>query len=84
MFCILSQSVACLFKNIFICLFMAALGLCCYVWLYVVGRKDQGLLSSWGARVSLCGGFSCCRAQPLGSWVSVVAAQGLISCGSKA
>ena len=31
-----------------------------------------------------CGGFSCCRAQALGTWASVVVAHRLSSCGSRA
>ena len=30
------------------------------------------------------GGFSCCEAQALGAWASVVAAHGLSSCGTQA
>ena len=37
-----------------------------------------------GAQASHCGGFSCCRAWALGTWVSVVVARGLSSCGSQA
>ena len=33
-------------------------------------------------QASPCGGFSCCGAQALGTWASVVAACGLNSCGS--
>ena len=33
---------------------------------------------------SHCGGFSCCGAQALGAWASVVVACGLSSCGSRA
>ena len=36
---------------------------------------------SWASR---CSGFSCCRAQALGTWASVVVAHGLSSCGSRA
>ena len=36
---------------------------------------EQGLLSSWGAQASHCGGFSCCRAWALGH-------AGFSSCGS--
>ena len=39
---------------------------------------------SCSVRTSHCGGFSCCRAQALGTWASVVAAHGLRSCGSQA
>ena len=45
---------------------------------------EQGLLSSCGAWVSHCGGFSCCGAQTLGALASVAAACGLSSCGSRA
>ena len=34
-----------------------------------------------GVRASHCGGFSCCGAQALGTWASVVVADGLSSCG---
>ena len=37
-----------------------------------------------GVWASYCGGFSCCRAQALGMWASVVVARGLSSCGSQA
>ena len=37
-----------------------------------------------GARASHCSGFSCCGAQALGTWASVVVARGLSSCGSQA
>ena len=37
-----------------------------------------------GEQASHCGGFSCCRAQALGVWASVVVARGLSSCGSRA
>ena len=40
----------------------------------------MGLLSSCGAQASHCGGFSCCRAQALDAWASVVAACGLSRC----
>ena len=35
-------------------------------------------------RASHCGGFSCCRAQALGAWASVVVARRLSSCGLRA
>lgn len=39
--------------------------------------RELGLLSSGGAQASLCGDFSCCRAQALRRvWASVVAAPG--------
>ena len=34
--------------------------------------SEQGLLSSCGVRASHFDGFSCCRAQALGTWASVV------------
>ena len=37
-----------------------------------------------GARASHCSGFSCCGAQALGVWASVVAACRLSSCGMRA
>lgn len=43
-----------------------------------------GLLSSYSARASHCGGFSGCRARALGAGASVVAVCGLSSCGSSA
>ena len=36
------------------------------------------------ARASHCGGLSCCRAQALGAWASVVVAHGLSSCSLRA
>ena len=53
-------------------LFLPALGLYCFVKAF----------SSCGAWVPHCGGFSCCGAQALGTWVSVAAACGLQSAGS--
>ena len=35
-----------------------------------------------GAWASHCGGFSCCGAQALGAWATVVVARGLSSCSS--
>ena len=58
---------------LFICLFLAALGLHC-------GARA----SHCGAWASDCGGFSCCGAPALGTWASVVVARGLSSCGSRA
>ena len=37
-----------------------------------------------GARASHCIGFSCCGAQALGVWASIVVARGFSSCGSRA
>ena len=69
----------------FIFLFLAALGLhCCAGFSRVVA--SEGYLATvwqaWGAQASRCSGFSCCGAQDLGTWASVVAAQGLVSYGS--
>ena len=44
--------------------------------------NDGGLLFSWDARASHCGGFSCCRAQALGTQASVAASLRLSSYGS--
>ena len=41
--------------------------------------RDQGLRSSCNAQGSHCSSFSCCRAQVLGAWASVLVAQGLSS-----
>ena len=42
----------------------------------------RGPTFRWGAWASHCSGFSCCRAQSLGSTASVAVAHGLSSCGS--
>ena len=64
-------------------LFLPVLGLRCFACAF----------SSWGELgwlfvlvqgTSCCGGFSCCRAQPLGSRASVTTACGLRSCGMRA
>ena len=44
----------------------------------------SGGYSSCGAWASRCGGLSCCGAQALGAWASVVVARRLSSCGSQA
>ena len=41
--------------------------------------EERELLSSGDVRASPCGGFSCCGAQALGTWASVVATRGLSS-----
>ena len=64
-------------------LFLAALGLCCYMRAFS-SCSEQGLLSSCGARASHCSGFSCHKAWVLGARGSVVAAHRLGSCGSQA
>ena len=48
------------FNNFFISVFLAGLG-----WVFS-SCSEQGLLCSWGAQVSHCGGFSYCRAWALG------------------
>ena len=67
-----------LFKKI--TYFLAVLGLHCCTQAFSSCR-ERGLLSSCGAWASHRGGFSCCGAQALDTQASVVAAQGLISCG---
>ena len=46
--------------------FLAVLGLQCCMWAFLC-CGEQGLLCSWSAEASHCGGFSCCRAQALES-----------------
>ena len=46
--------------------------------------RRAGITLRCGERASHCCGFSCCRARALGTWASVVAAQGRSSCGSRA
>ena len=46
-------------------------------WVFVAAQAssslgDRGLLSNCGAQTSHCGGCSCCGAQALGLWASVV------------
>ena len=68
---------------IFIYLFLAVLGLrCCMRAFSSCGERGPTLRCS--AQASHCGGFSCCGAQALGVWASVVVAHGLSSCGSQA
>ena len=64
-------------------LFLAALGLCCFMRAFS-SCSEQGLLSSCGARAAHCSGFSCCKARVLGAQASAVAAHRLSSCGSQA
>ena len=61
--------------NLFI-LFILFLAVLCLVFC-------KRAFSSCRERASHGGGFSCCRAQALGMWASVVVAQGLSSCGSQ-
>ena len=62
-------------------LFLAALSLHCYTWVFSSSSK-WGLLSCFSAQASHCSGFSFCRAQSLDTWALVVAACGLSSVGS--
>ena len=55
-------------------IFLAVLGLHCCAWAFC----------SCVEQASHCSGFSCCRAQALGAWASLVVACGLSSCGSRA
>ena len=70
---------------------------CLFVCFYFFGcvrssLLHMGFLYLWRAGVTLrcgawashCGSFSCCGAQALGTWASVVAACGLSSCGTQA
>ena len=47
-------------------------------WVFVAARRlslvtaSRGATLRCGARASHCGGFSCCGAQALGAWASVV------------
>ena len=64
-----------LFFKLFIYLFMVVLGLHCPQAFSSCGKWR--LLSSYGTGAFHCSGFSCCRAQALGSQASVVVAHGL-------
>ena len=71
-----------LFIYLFIYLFLAALGLS---WLLRTGflqLVQAGATLPSSARASHCSGFSCCGAQALGTWASVVVVCGLSTCGS--
>ena len=65
------------FKN-FICLFLAALGLCA-VQVFFSSCSKRGLFSSYSAWASPCGGFSCCRAWVLGAWAQWLWGMGLVA-----
>ena len=73
----------CLQINLFIYLFLAALGLCCCAQAFS-SCGELGATLRCGARASHCGGFSCCGAGSLGARASVVVARGLSGCGSRA
>ena len=73
---------------LFIYFFWTVLGLGCREQAFS-SCSEQGLLCIAGHRLliavaSHCGGFSCCRAQALGTWAPGAAAQGLTGCGSPA
>ena len=58
-------------------------------WVSVAARRLSLVAASGGyswlqCETSHCGGFSCCGARALGTWVSGVVAHGLSSCGSQA
>ena len=59
------------FLDLFI-YFLAVVGLCCHMQAFS-SWDERGLLSSCGAWVSYCGGFSCCRAWALDVGSEVVA-----------
>ena len=46
--------------------------------------QQAGATLRCGVWSSHCSGFSCCGAQALGTWASVVVSRGLSSCGSRA
>ena len=54
-----------IFRIFYVFIFLAVLGLHCYVWVFS-SCGNWGLLSGCGAQASRCGDFSCCRAQALG------------------
>ena len=58
------------FKLYLFILFLAALGLCCCVWIFLYLRQVWATLCC-GAWASHCGGFSCCGAWALGVRASV-------------
>ena len=61
----------------------AMLGLHCSAWTFS-SCGERGLLSNCSAWTSHSGGFSCCKAQALGTWAPVVVAGRLSNCGSRA
>ena len=50
----------------------------------LVAASRRGATLHCGARASHCNDFSCCGAQALGAWASVVVARALSICGSRA
>ena len=78
-----SQSASVFFKfNYFIYLFLVALSLRCCAPAFS-SCSERGLLFI-AVRGLLIAVASCCGAQALGTWASVVVARGLNSCGSRA
>ena len=71
------------FKNNLFVLFLVVLDLSCCTRAFSTGR-EQGLLSSYGARASHCSGFFSGGEQDLGAWASVVVAHRLGSSSSRA
>ena len=57
-------------------IFMAVFGLCCCAWAFSI-CSEWGLISGDSVWASHCSGLSCCRAQALGMWASVL-------CGAQA
>ena len=77
-----------MFVCLFVCLFLAALGLHCSARAFS-SCGERGATLRCGAQASHCSGFSCCRARALGAraqwlWLagSAVVARGLQSVGS--
>ena len=74
----MSGNCSCLFLSFFKILFLSWLH-----WVLVAAcgfslvAASGGLLFVAVHGLLICGGFSCCGAQALGAWVSVVAAHGL-------
>ena len=63
--------------SLYLCMyFLAGLGLCCFAQTFSSCSK-QGPPSSCCAEAPHCSGFSCCRAQTLGTWASVFVAHRL-------
>ena len=71
-----------LFKKLFVYIFLAALDLHCFAWVFS-SCGEQGCPSLF-AQASPCSGFSCCRAQALGVLASVVAVRRPSSYGTQA
>ena len=65
-----------IFLNLFMYLFLAALGLRSCAWAFLQ-LWQAGATPCCGARASHCHGFSCCRTRALGTRASVVVARGL-------